>query len=67
MTQALLEDGQNKPSDPKEAMDAALRRAQKARSSSLYLQLAQKVSFERCDDPAFLKFKKTLSTWFPAS
>lgn len=65
MTKAFLKDGQNKPNNPKEAMDAALRRGQKAHSSSLFLQLAQKVSFERCDDPAFLKFKTTLSMWFP--
>ena len=62
---AFLIAGQQKPDRPKEAMEAALRVSKKARSSSLFLQLAQNVSFERCDDPAFLKFKTTMSSWFP--
>lgn len=66
ISEGHLPDMQSKPSHPKEAMIAALRHAQVARSSSLFLQLAQRVSFERCDDPAFLKLKTTLSTWFPA-
>jgi hypothetical protein len=66
ISEGHLPDMQSKPSDPKEAMIVALRHAQVARSSSLFFQLAQRVSFERCDDPAFLKFKTTLSTWFSA-
>ena len=53
-----------KPARPKEAVDAALRFARKPRSPSLFLQLAQKVSFERCTDPAFEKLKRTLRNWF---
>lgn len=57
--------GQIKPDRPKEAMVAALREAGRARSSSLFNQIACKVSFDRCDDPAFVKFKATLAGWFP--
>lgn len=63
-SEGFLSDGQLKPSPPKKAMEEALRKAQKARSSSIYLQLAQKVSIDRCTDPAFVKLKKMLTTWF---
>ena len=57
--------GHGKPARPKEALDAALRNSNKKRSSSLYVDLATRVSFERCTDPAFLKLKSTLQSWFP--
>lgn len=66
LTQGFLSGGGSKPSQPKEAMDAALRQAQIPHSSSLFLQIAKRVSFERCDDPAFLKLKTTLTAWFPS-
>ncbi len=50
---------------PKEAMEAVLRRARKARSSAVFQELATRVSFERCADPAFLKLREVLSRWFP--
>jgi hypothetical protein len=53
-----------KPRNPKSVMEEALRRSKKPRSSSLYHQLALKVGFERCIDPAFRKLKTTLQTWF---
>jgi hypothetical protein len=53
------------PARPKEALEAALEGARRARSSSLYEDLAQLVSFERCQDPGFLKLRSTLSGWFP--
>jgi hypothetical protein len=53
-----------KPRRPKEAVELALRKAQKPRSSALYQQLASRVSFERCSDPAFLKLLATLRAWF---
>lgn len=58
---------QAKPKRPKEAAESALRIVKKARSSSLYFQIAQEVSFDRCNDPAFLKLKKRLKKWFSAS
>lgn len=63
-SEGFLSPGQSKPVSPKEAMQAALRVARKARSAALYSELARKVSFERCADPAFLKFKERLSAWF---
>ncbi|NLH73612.1 MAG: hypothetical protein GX456_11210 [Verrucomicrobia bacterium] len=57
-------EGEAKPHAPKEAMEAALRTAHRPRSSSIYLQLAEKVSLERCTDAAFVKLKNTLREWF---
>jgi hypothetical protein len=57
---------QTKPDRPKEALGNALRLARKAKSSAIFLQLAQQVSVNRCTDPAFLKFKNTLQKWFGA-
>ena len=54
-----------KPDRPKEAMEAALRRKGVPKSSSLYKQLAEKVSLRRCSDPAFGRFKSILQEWFP--
>ena len=63
--QKWLESGKTKPAMPKEAMEAALRAARLPRSASLYRELAQKVSIARCEDPALIKLKQTLQTWFP--
>jgi len=57
---------QQKPSRPKEAVEAALMEATISRSSALYLELAEKVSFSRCTDPAFVKLKQVLTNWFKA-
>jgi len=56
--------GQHKPQEPKKAMEEALRIARKQRSSAIYLRLAQRVSIQRCADPAFTKFKTVLQRWF---
>jgi len=64
--EGLLEMDQVKPSRPKEAMEAALRQVRMPRSSSIYAQLSERVSLERCTDPAFLKLKTTLQEWFRA-
>jgi len=61
----LQQDGKIKPLKPKESMEAALKQVRKPRSSMLYRQLAEKVSFKRCTDDAFYKFKTTLQSWFP--
>ena len=53
-----------KPRRPKEAVREALRFVHKPPSSSLFSQLATIVSFGRCSDPAFAKFKATLRNWF---
>jgi hypothetical protein len=56
--------GQTKPRRPKEALEQALRSVRKGRSSAIFFQLAQRVSVNRCTDPAFLKFKATVQRWF---
>ncbi len=60
----FLQEASVKPLRPKEAVEKALRIARKPRSSALYRQLAEKVSFKRCSDPAFQKFQQTLRNWF---
>lgn len=54
----------DKPQRPKEAFEAALRRQNIPRSSSLYSSLVQKASYRQCTDPSFRKFLNTLKTWF---
>ena len=46
-----------KPDRPKEALERALEEVRKPRSSSIYAQLARRVSLNRCNDSAFKKFK----------
>ena len=61
----LLDEGDLKPGQPKEAFQAALRKARVARSSSLYRLLAEKVSLRSCVDAAFRELRSTLREWFP--
>ncbi len=67
ISQNWLQPGTIKPTRPKEALEAVLREVKRARSSAIYLELTQKVSFQKCIDPAFLKLKKQLQDWFPKS
>ena len=55
----------DKPERPKEAFEAALRQARIPRSSSLYRNMAQAVSVNRCTDATFLEFKRLMREWFP--
>lgn len=55
---------QEKPKNPKEALEKALRMARKPRSSAIYQSLAERVSLARCSDRAFIKLKTTLQKWF---
>ncbi len=61
----LWPEGAAKPADPKAAVETALREVRKPRSSAIYQRLAGAVGFERCCDPAFLKFRDVLRSWFP--
>jgi len=63
-SEGLVATSSAKPSQPKHAMEQALRRVRRPRSSSLYIQLAKSVSLEGCCDEAFLKLRRTLSSWF---
>ena len=60
----FLNENDVKPNRPKEAVEEVLREVRKPRSSSIYQQLAEKVSFRNCTDEAFIKLKQTLQTWF---
>jgi hypothetical protein len=53
-----------KPSDPKAAMEAALFEKQIPRSSSLYRQIAERVSLKRCQDDSFNRLCTVLQRWF---
>ena len=55
----------NKPTDPKEAMRAALRKKNQRTSSALFGRLAGSVTLRGCEDPAFNELTETLRTWFP--
>lgn len=50
---------------PKEVVEAALRIKGIPRSSSIYYEIATKVNFDGCSDPAFVKLRATLAAWFP--
>ncbi|MYH28494.1 MAG: hypothetical protein F4137_06465 [Acidobacteria bacterium] len=56
-----------KPSDPKRALKAVLRKTRTPLSARLYRRLADTVSVRRCTDPAFSEFRATLQRWFPRS
>ncbi len=59
--------GQVKPEKPKEAMEEVLRQKRIPRSSSLFQQLAQKVSLRGCTDRSFTRLREVLREWFPSS
>lgn len=54
----------SKPTRPKEALEAVLRKTRKPRSASIYKNIAEKVSFTKCEDPAFLKLLEKMQLWF---
>ena len=56
---------EQKPIRPKEAMEAALRQAREPRSTAIYVKIARAVDFSECQDPSFLSFRTTLTSWFP--
>lgn len=64
MQKGWLREGATKPAQPKTAVEEALRLAHRPRSSSMYHELARRVSTDRCVDPAFLKLRQTLAGWF---
>lgn len=55
----------HKPERPKEVLEEILKKKHIARSSALYGQLAERVSFARCQDTSFNRFKSILQGWFP--
>lgn len=65
--EGYVSEGQLKPARPKEAFERALRLGNRARSASLYRQLAGRVSIQRCADPSLLRLLNFLREWFPSS
>jgi len=63
-TNGLWEAGASKPSDPKRALEQALRQARVRRSSAIYGALARTVGLERCRDSAFARLRRILQNWF---
>ena len=57
--------GQAKPNDPKETLEAILKKKRIPRSSSIYKRITSKVSVSQCQDSAFLAMVETLRSWFP--
>ncbi len=57
----------SKPTRPKEALEAVLRKTKKPRSASIYKNIAKNVSFLKCEDPAFLKLIDKMKSWFGKS
>jgi hypothetical protein len=56
-----------KPLRPKEALEAALLKAQQSYSARRFRSLAEKVGrLDQCGDPSFAKFLATLRAWFRA-
>ncbi len=53
-----------KPADPKRAVECALKAARIPRSSSIYADLANSVSVQRCQDVAFSRLRNLLRDWF---
>jgi len=58
-------DANEKPTRPKEALEAALRVPALPRSSALYQHIASRISLPRCKDAAFIRLRNQLLAWFP--
>ena len=54
-----------KPADPKTALETALAKLRRPRSSAIYETLASAVGFGQCQDLAFNRFRTVLQNWFP--
>jgi hypothetical protein len=65
--QGFTFDADNKPARPKEALDAMVPVHRQPRSSALYEKITGQISLRRCTDPAFLRLRAALQTWFPAA
>lgn len=62
--QAFVFHDSGKPARPKEALEAAFRRTRTPRSSARYRYVAERISLARCTDPAFIRLKAAMETWF---
>ena len=62
--EGLWDDQAAKPKRPKEAFEAALEEVKIPLSSSLFGDLAESVSVNRCKDTSFLALRAALTRWF---
>lgn len=60
-------DSQAKPKQPKEAFRDALRQINKPPLAPLFRKIAERMSFQSCQDRAFNRLLTALQTWFPAT
>ena len=60
-----LAEGSHKPARPKESFEEAIKISFIPRSSSIYKNIASRVSYRHCEDLAFRKLISTLEIWFP--
>lgn len=60
-----MHEGAPKPHRPKEALEGALRKVNKALSTAVYLEVAKNVGFAACTDPEFQRLLIVLRAWFP--
>lgn len=58
---------ESKPQRPKESLLEALKINGTSKSSSIYKKIATNVTYQKCEDPAFLKLLTRLKKWFPIS
>jgi hypothetical protein len=61
----FLRPDQSKPRNPKEALQAAMKRVRIPFSGAIHQGLGERAAFAACTDPAFLKLVATLREWFP--
>ena len=66
-TRGFSFDVHGKPARPKEAMEALVRCCNLPRSAALYEKITSRISLRRCADPAFLRLRAVLRTWFPTA
>lgn len=65
VAEKLVAPGQMKPERPKETLKKVRETARAPKSSTLFADVARKVSVEGCVDPSFAKLKRVLRDWFP--
>ena len=58
-------DGQSKPTRPKEALEAVVRRRGIGWSSAIHRSITSSISLIGCQDPAFIDLRNALQEWFP--
>ncbi|NKB72639.1 MAG: hypothetical protein GKR89_36680 [Candidatus Latescibacteria bacterium] len=64
-SQGFAQQPDGKPARPKEALEAIFPICRLPRSASNYKKIADRISLQRCTDPAFQRLKSQLQHWFP--